>query len=214
MDDIVSRPPVGLVRELRARMPLRALSATEAYELAERQATQALKLLRIISPGIDLQWLLALPKVEVQLEPRYRMSGLAGMTTWSHGRYLIVINKSDPHGRRRFTLAHEFKHLLDYTLVDTVYARLGRGDQQRRERLIEQLADHFAACLLMPRPWVKKAWAEGLQDPEALAGLFKVTTAAMTVRLQYLGFLDDDLPTATYFRRVSLPPVAAYGGTR
>lgn len=55
----------------------------------------------------------------------------------------------------------------------------------------------------MPRMVVKRAWANGIQDIEALAGLFKVSCAAMQVRLDYLGLTDTERPVETYFRRES-----------
>src|SRR4051794_28111274 len=102
MDDIITKPPAGLIRRLRDVMPARPLGLNEAYTLAEHQAIIALRLLDVTGPHVPLRWLLKLPKVEVRLEPRHRMTGLAGVSTWEKGRYLIVINKSDPHGRRRF----------------------------------------------------------------------------------------------------------------
>ena len=204
MNDITNQPPAGLIRDLRQLIPLRPLSFHEAFELAERQATEILRLLRLDQPSVPMRWVLELPKVEVRLEPRHRMTGLAGLTTWRKGRYLTIVNRNDPHGRRRFTLAHEVKHILDYTLVDTIYSQFGVGDEALQVRRMELVCDHFAACLLMPRLWLKRSWSAGLQDPASLAGLFSVTTRAMEVRLSYLGFTDDHRPTATYFRRQPL----------
>lgn len=204
MNDISKRPPAGLIRDLRQLMPLRPLAVHEAYVLAEQQATELLRLLHLVQPSVPLRWILDLPKVEVRLEPRYRMTGLAGMTTWRKGRYLTIINRNDSHGRRRYTLAHELKHILDYTLVDTIYSKLGYGSEPDQARRIEQVADHFAACLLMPRTWLTRAWEAGIQDVENLAELFSVTSRAMVVRLTYLGFIDDGRPPKLYFRRQSL----------
>lgn len=57
----------------------------------------------------------------------------------------------------------------------------------------------------MPRPLVKKVWTSGLQDVDVLAsGFFNVSRAAMTVRLRYLGLIDDpERPVREYFRSVS-----------
>ena len=102
-----------------------------------------------------------------------------------------------------FTLAHEWKHLLDWTMSDVLYRNLGYGNPELQSRKREDVADYFAACLLMPRTWVKNAWARGIQDLPALAGLFMVSEDAMRYRLSYLGLLDDDRrPTRTYFRQV------------
>src|SRR4051794_8760955 len=111
-NDITNQPPTGLIRALRDLVPERALSLNEAYQLAERQATQALRHLHIEHPDVPLRWVLNPPRIEVQLDPRHAMTGMAGFTVWRNHRYLVVVNKSDPHGRRRFTLAHEFKHVL------------------------------------------------------------------------------------------------------
>lgn len=196
--------PRNIVAQLRTSVPLRPLTVGDAYTLAERQATKALHLTGITSPHVSLRWILDLPRTEVRVEPRHAMTGLSGSTTFSNGRYLIVVNKNDAHARRRFTLAHEWKHLLDYTMSDVLYRRLGQGNAQQRERRIERIADHFAACLLMPRTWVKNAWTSGIQDLPSLAGLFMVSEDAMRVRLTYLGLLDnDERPIRTYFRRIA-----------
>ena len=111
--------------------------------------------------------------------PRYKMDRLSGATTFSKGRYLILVNKGDPQQRRRFTLAHEWKHLLDYApAADLIHAGLGRGDPQRQARQIEEVANYFAACLLMPKALLRRAWTSGIQDLEALAGLFDVSVEA------------------------------------
>lgn len=199
-----TNPPRDMVTQLRALAPLRPLTLGDAYTVAERQATKALQLAGITAPHIRLDWILDLPRTEVQVEPRHNMSGLSGSTAFSNGRYLIVINKNDAHARRRFTLAHEWKHLLDYTTSDVLYQQFGHGNAHQHERTVERIADHFAACLLMPRTWVKNAWTSGIQDIPALAGLFMVSEDAMRVRLTYLGLLDtDQRPIRTYFRRVA-----------
>ena len=45
--------------------------------------------------------------------PRWKMGGISGLTTWDDGNWVIGVNKSHPQARRRFTLAHEIKHLID-----------------------------------------------------------------------------------------------------
>ncbi len=201
MNDIHKQPPASLIRELRQLIPLRPLALHEAYRWAEQQADEILRLMCIEQPSVPLRWIFDLPKVEVRLEPRYRMVGVAGLTTWRKGRYLTIINRNDSPGRRRYTLAHELKHIIDYTQVDTIYRELGYGDAREQAHRIERIADHFAACLLMPRPWLQQAWEAGAQDITQLADRFSVTSRAMTVRLNYLGFIDDGRPAKIYFRR-------------
>src|SRR5205823_14654107 len=90
------------------------------------------------------------------------------------------------------SLAHEFKHVLDNPFVATLYPLPGRGyDRQRAE----QLCDHFAACLLMPRAWIAALWTMGFRHPQALANRFRVSPTAMQIRLQGIGLVQ---PRARY----------------
>lgn len=191
-----------VIEQVRDLMPRRPLLLTESYSVAERQATKLLELLEITYPHVTYDKLLALPNVEIHLEPNYRMTHFSGMSRFSHGRWIIVIDKNDIHGRRRYTLAHEFKHVIDHSLDKIAYSRLGYGDEFRRQAHIEAICQHFAACFLMPKPWVKNSWANGMQDVYALASLFQVSLTAMDVRLRILGLLDDEPPRdmRTYFR--------------
>jgi Zn-dependent peptidase ImmA (M78 family) len=190
------------IRQLRDIMPARPVSSTEAYMLAERQATELLRQLGVHQVPVPVARINELPRVEIRVEPQHRMADKSGFSHhWENGHWLIVVNRSEVPGRRRFTLAHEFKHVLDHPVASIAYARFGYGDPKRQQRQIEQVCDYFAACLLMPRPVVKRAWCSGIQDIEALAGLFKVSMSAMQIRLDYLGLTDSEQPVETYFRR-------------
>jgi predicted transcriptional regulator len=191
-----------VIEQVRDLMPRRPLLLTEAYRVAELQATKLLELLEITYPHVTYDKLLALPNVEIHLEPNYRMTHFSGISRFSRGHWVILIDKNDIHGRRRYTLAHEFKHVIDHSLDKLAYSHLGYGDEFRRQAHIEAICQHFAACFLMPKPWVKNSWANGMQDVYTLASLFQVSVTAMEVRLRILGLLDDDPPRDihTYFR--------------
>jgi predicted transcriptional regulator len=177
--------PTGLLGSLRALMPQRALEPHEAAGIAERQALKLLGLLDQHDPAVNVAAIAELPRIEVRVEPNLPVSGFS---QWSRGRWLIGINQDDAPVRRRFTLAHEFKHVLDHPFIDGAYV-----DRKRRpsEARAEAICDYFAACLLMPRPWVKQAWVGGVQDQRALAQLFGVSEAAMALRLRQLGLQDE-----------------------
>ena len=118
------------------------------------------------------------------------------MSTWQDSRCVITVNRGDPPARRRFTLCHEFKHVLNANRDSITYKRISAPQR-------ELIAHYFAACYLMPKPLLRHAWTSGIQDPEALAGLFKVSNDAMRRRLTHLQYLDDDTvrPTTSYFRQ-------------
>jgi Zn-dependent peptidase ImmA (M78 family) len=163
--------------------------------LAEQQAIALHQELKQTGPPADLAWLTQLNKVTVVLQPRWKMEGLSGMTTWDDGHWIIGINKGNPHARRRFTLGHELKHVLDADRDRITYRSINPAQR-------EQIADYFAACYLMPKLWLRRAWTGGIQDVDALAGLFVVSRQAMEKRLKFLGFIDDqpERTVASYFR--------------
>ncbi|KDA44508.1 hypothetical protein BMG523Draft_00685 [Frankia sp. BMG5.23] len=179
--------------------------------LAERQATLLLKLLDIREVPVDIFKISDLPNVEIQVKPRHEMPIIADLPETSEvggvthmrrdGKTVFTINREDSIGRRRFSLGHELKHMIDDPIVTTSYARIGFGNAENHARQIERICDHFAACFLMPRTVLKRVWSSGLQDIEALAGQFKVSISAMQIRLKYLGLTDEEeRPVSEYFR--------------
>lgn len=200
--------PQLIIRQLRTLTPKRALELHEARAIAERQAIKLLQLLSQQEPTVDVGLIADLPRVEVKVAPNLHAGGVSGFSQWSRGRWLIVVNRDDSTTRRRFTLSHEFKHVLDHPFAATIYRQLG-STQDERDRLVERICDYFAGCLLVPRTWLKRAWANGVQDQTALAAMFNVSRAAMAVRLQQVGLVrprtghglpDMAQPIRSYFR--------------
>lgn len=114
----------------------------------------------------------------------------SGMAFRAHSHWRIVIRASEPRRRQRFSLAHEFKHVLDDPVIDHLFTHLPVEQRQARA---ERLCKYFAACLLMPRPWVKHDWYGGLQNPAQLARRYYVSVEAMTTRLSELGLMPITL---------------------
>jgi Zn-dependent peptidase ImmA (M78 family) len=174
---------VNLLVDLRSLSPQRRLTTLEAYGIAERQATRLLRRSGITSGPVPSEIITELPFVQVNLRRRLNASGA---TKWIKPRWVILLNGLEPVVRQRFSLAHEYKHVLDH------HRRLRheRPLTPEQHEAYERLCHYFAACLLMPRPWVKAAWAAGLQDPVTLARRFEVSPQAMQVRLLQLGLVD------------------------
>jgi Zn-dependent peptidase ImmA (M78 family) len=200
--------PQSIIRQLRSLMPTRPLEEHEARGVAERQAIKLLELLGQHEPSVNVGLIAELPRVEVKVKPKLHKSGISGIAQWSRGRWLIVVNRDDSPTRRRFTLGHEFKHVLDHPFVSVIYSELGENDADR-DRATEQICDYFAGCLLMPRNWIKRAWANGVQDQAALAAMFDVSEAAMAVRLRQIGLTEPSARHARFKNRLSLP-IASY----
>lgn len=198
-------PPHKLLAHVRQLAPKRALTLGESMTVAQLQAGRLRELLDITALAMPLGWVAELPRLTVEVVPAHKLGeDTSGFTTRKDGRYFIAVNKNRPRAHRRFTLCHELKHLIDYPYAPILHAGLGHGDPETQEYRIERIADHFAAHLLMPTYLVKRAWGRGLQEPSALSQLFEVSVEAMRIRLDNLGLTgDDDLPAATYFRRVN-----------
>src|SRR4051794_18062903 len=165
---------------LRSKAPRRALSPDEAAQIAEWQATALLELAGLSEPPTPASLITELPRVLVQTDVDLPVSGC---TSWHNGRWLIVLNGAEPLVRQRFSLAHEFKHAIDHRFRAELYVDrhgFSAGAQA------EQAADYFAACLLMPKRWLYRAWAAGHQRVSDLSRLFGVSPQAMARRLQHL----------------------------
>jgi Zn-dependent peptidase ImmA (M78 family) len=171
--------------ELRKLRPARRLSLDESLYVAERQAARLLSLYDITDVAEA-----PVPEELIAHLPRFVVRRLAlgntisGLAHWDNGHWCIALNGNEPLVRQRFSLAHELGHVLEAPY-----------DRYARPELVERVADHFAACLLMPRAWVKKLWGEGIQDTGGLARRFDVSTVAMERRLTELRLRsehDDD----------------------
>jgi Zn-dependent peptidase ImmA (M78 family) len=163
-----------MLQDLRALQPKRQLTWTEAKATSARQANRlAAKYQDKELWAFDVFVIGDQPRIQVSLDDHIR---IAGSSHWTGSHWQIVLNANDQPVRRRFTLAHEYKHIIDH----------GRPVHPDIE---ERVCDHFAACLLMPKTKVVAAWTgdEIDQTVEAMATAFGVSKSAMTCRLSELG---------------------------
>ncbi len=174
----------SIITALRDTVPIRPLTFAEALRTAELQATKLLQLSGLSDPPFPDTIISELPRVQVE---RIIPAPASGASQWSRGRWLILLNGAERPERQRFSLAHEFKHVLDNPFIDVLYPATGSLSPAERA---EQVCDYFAACLLMPRMWVKRSWATGTQEPRALARQFDVSRQAMQVRLLQIGLTE------------------------
>src|SRR5262245_6671919 len=104
-----------LIERLRALAPKRPLTYSESVKVARWQASRLRMWDGAHDPAINLAWLLNQRAVPVQLVASYKLGEESGLTTDQIGGKLqMFINESEPHVRQRFSLLHEFKHVLDF----------------------------------------------------------------------------------------------------
>lgn len=99
-------------------------------------------------------------------------------------RWIIQLKGGDTPLMRRFILFHETFHVLAHGQCIPVFKK--RGVEQGRFN--EVLADYFAACILMPREWVREKWLE-VKDTDRIAEIFDVPKPVMVIRLRQLGLV-------------------------
>lgn len=151
--------------------------------VAERQANRFHALMQITEPPFPEQAIEYLPRIHVRYLATRRLDGAL---SWSRGNWHILVGTTNTTwGRVRFSLGHEFGHLVTHPVHDVIYR-----DRRAMPASVqaERAADYFAACLLMPKRWMQRAYFdEGIRDPRALARAFQVSTTAMRYRIDQLG---------------------------
>lgn len=193
-----THPGGSVLRELRAVIPARR-SATfrEALQVAEIQAAKFLQRLDLTDFPVPTEAVSELPRIRV-----HHVDNLPsfGLSFWNGDVWIIQLPAGQPWTRRRFTLLHEYKHIVDHMARDALY----RGDARKTaQEQAELAADYFAGCVLVPRPALKRAWTSGLQHASELARFFGVSRQAIEVRLDQTGIREP--------RQRCLPPDAASG---
>lgn len=174
-----------MIDQLQALVPRRRLSRDEALAVAEQQAARLRRALQIDEACLTDRQLHGLPGVRIEA---VKDLGVSGATRRIGNLWIILINRDEAQVRQRFSVAHELKHILDDQATNHLHRRglLASGQGW----LTERICDWFAANLLMPRLWVKRAWVSGSQDPIVLARLFEVSLDAMRIRLHQLGLVE------------------------
>ena len=176
--------PTSVLATLRRLIPTRGCQPHEALHIAERQATRLSQLLGG-SDNLDVATLTELPRITVV----YDRLPVSGTSHWNGHAWVICLNSTDRPERQRFTLLHEFKHIIDHGSTDRLYP--SRQTNQPGAALAERAADYFAGCALVPKQALKAAWGSGLQRTDDLAAHFGVSQQAMEVRLDQTGLARE-----------------------
>src|SRR5271166_3489432 len=130
----------GLLQRLRGLVPRRGLSPAEARYIAERQAALLLAHAGIEKPAVPGSLITDLSFVTVTHRPGFPTSGMA---TQTDSGWVIVLRAEEAKVRQRFSMFHEFKHVLDDPFIEWMYpTKHGQSPEDRAERI----CDYFAAC--------------------------------------------------------------------
>jgi XRE family transcriptional regulator, fatty acid utilization regulator len=196
------------------------LSETSSYEDAQAAGEEVARELRLGEfPGARLAEVLDGTRGVLLLHV-IAPEGISGAAAHLERFGAVLVNVRDSPGRRNFDIAHELFHILTWDrmppeeleFVDANHPGPGGGRRPNGRVRREQLADNFAAGLLMPASVVKVLWTErageaNRPDPTVvgwLASRFRVSAPAVAWRLHNLGLLDrDDLPPDSALSRAA-----------
>jgi Zn-dependent peptidase ImmA (M78 family)/transcriptional regulator with XRE-family HTH domain len=200
---------VGLLRWLREQQNSSTsalkknlrLSLHSTFEVAQARAEQLGAELELgPEPGYTL-----LEKIERMLDIPVLMvdsdvfadGSISGATCHLDEMSCILINRKEGEARRAYNLAHELFHALTWEAMEpdrresnTIEDRNSVG----RKR-IEQLANNFAAALLMPRASIHQFVNQGNRSDVAhlreVASALSVSYQALAWRLSNMNVIDD-----------------------
>lgn len=188
-----------IITNLQRLVPRRPLHRTEALAVAEKQAQRLRTALDVDTAAITTEQLRAIPGVLIE---EVAALGVSGATRQVGDLWIVLVNSDEAPVRRRFTIAHEIKHILDDQAIS--HLRQKGSGTAAPSWLTERVCDYFAACLLMPRPHIKRAYTTVSQDEATLAKMFDVSIDALGIRLQQVG-LTDTPPRCDGYTRDVIP---------
>ena len=216
---------VGLLRWLREQQVSSAsalkrnlrLSQSSTFETAQARAEQLGAELELGSTPAHM----LLEKVEKQLDIPVLMvdpdtltnGSISGATCHLEEMSCILINRKESEARRAYDLAHELFHALTWEAMRPERRETNVTEKctpSGRKR-IEQLADNFAAALLMPRAslddLVKPGQAVRIAHLREVATVLGVSNQALAWRLRGLNRIEEETCERLLHSHQSIAPL-------
>lgn len=218
---------IGLLRWLRERQDRRAsalkrtlrLTAQSSFEVAQERAEGLVAELELgVIPAetlIDkIERELDIPVLFADMEEADGDRSISGATCHLEDLSVILINRHETEARRCYDLAHELFHALTWEVMKPDRRESNALEERHKGKRIEQLANNFAAALLMPRAALDQILDRDRCDDIAhlreVAALLRVAPVALAWRLFNLKRIGDDtrrdLSQAKQRPSVSGPP--------
>jgi len=165
----------------------------------EALANELLTSHEMFSPRVPIFDLM--DKIDIQWAHQQLPNYISGASMIDKGTKVVTINSGHSENRQRFTAAHEIGHILLHNaalnLNEGTTAPLFRNEASSQGFDINEVeANHFAACLLMPKALIEQEIEKLCVKPfitestvTSLASTFGVSEVAMSIRLSKLNYL-------------------------
>lgn len=203
---------IGLLRWMRdnegIKSPLKfslRLSFKNSYEEAISRAelfveklslgsVPAERLIEVIEEKLDI------PVLFVDAIENPDGASISGATCHLQDLAVILINRNEVESRRYFDLAHELFHVLTWDTMRPDHRESNSYVSRGRAKRIEELANNFAAGLLMPTrslgQVIDKRRLEDVAYLVEIALQFRVSPAALAYRLLNVGWINEETKDA------------------
>lgn len=122
--------------------------------------------------------------------------GISGAASQVPGLNAVLVNRLEPEGRRSYDLAHELFHLLTWDVMPPERVEPVSVPHGGKGNRVEQLAENFAAALLMPAAIMRQRWESRNSSGDIhdwlndTAADLRVSAVACKWRLHNLSFLS------------------------
>lgn len=200
---------IGLLRWLREREQVRAsplkhslrLSARSSFEDAQDRAES---LVRDLDLGLvpadhlseQIEGELDIPVLFFDRPGSNEAESISGAACHLQDLGVILVDRNESEGRRHYDLAHELFHALTWDAMTPDHRESNSFAQRARGKRIEQLADNFAAALLMPRAsldhFLKPDKLGDIGHLADVAAKLRVSPVALAWRLFNARRIDED----------------------
>jgi Zn-dependent peptidase ImmA (M78 family) len=109
---------------------------------------------------------------------------------------VILVNRNESEARCYYDIAHELFHVLTWDTMKPDHQESNSFEERLRSNRIEQLADNFAAGLLMPKGslenLINKEQSTDVKYLASIATKFKVSPVALAWRLFNLNIINTE----------------------
>jgi Zn-dependent peptidase ImmA (M78 family)/transcriptional regulator with XRE-family HTH domain len=200
---------IGLLRWLREQQDSRSsvlkralrLSSQSSFEDAQERAESLVAELELgVIPAeglIDkIERELDIPVLFVDTVDTADGQSISGATCHLEEMGVILINRNENEARRFFDLAHELFHALTWDAMRPEHRESNSVEERSKGKRIEQLANSFAAALLMPSATLDKLIERDRQGDIAhlceVAALLRVAPVTLAWRLFNLKLIGED----------------------
>lgn len=138
---------------------------------------------------------------------------ISGATCHLQDLGVILVNRNESEARRFYDLAHELFHALTWDAIKPDHRESNSLEERGRTKRIEQLANNFAAALLMPTAsldqLIDQRRANNVDHLGDVAGELRVAPSALAWRLFNMKRVDEATRDALLRQRQRAPVAAS-----